>query len=340
MIQSVSVLLLDEMLTSSVSLPLEMLIAAADVWRRDHRMPGGALSSPGKLRIETLSIGSKKVSTRAGLTLCADKKLSQATPGDLILLPTFWRNPLRGVKYASDVTTWLEAAVDQKKLVCTVSTGSFLLAETGLVNGRAATTHWFYMDKFAARYPEVLLQRRHLITQSDSIYCAGSINSVADLMIHLIGQHFSAAIARQVESQFSPEIRRTYRDTLYVEGEARLHHDELVADVQDLLNAHRGEPVDIARIAERFGISPRSLNRRFKKVTGTTPLAYLQHKRVNDARELLSKTDLQVAEIASRVGYEDASYFSGLFKAHMQLSPSEYRKSVRGKLFSTLRSSD
>lgn len=336
MIQSVSVVLLDEMLTSSVSLPLEMLIAASDVWRRDSRTTGKTNSAAGKLSIETLALSSKTVRTKAGLTLRADRKLNQAKPGDLILLPTFWRNPLRGIKYARLLQAWLEEAVASGKLVCTVSTGSFLLAETGLLNSRAATTHWFYMDKFAARYPEVLLQRRHLITQSDSIYCAGSINSVADLMIHLIGQHFSPAVARQVESQFSPEIRRTYKDTLYVEGDSQLHHDEVVASVQDRLNSQSGEPINIAALANNAGISARSLNRRFKKITGHTPLGYLQQKRITDARELLAKTDLLVAEVALSVGYEDASYFSGLFKQHMQLTPAEYRKSVRGKLFSTV----
>lgn len=335
MIQSVSVILLDEMLTSSVSLPLEMLIAATDVLRRDSRMPANTNAPTDKLTIETLALNDKTVRTKAGLTLQADRKLNQAKPGDLILLPTFWRNPLRGVKYAHALQAWLEEAVASGKLVCTVSTGSFLLAETGLLNGRAATTHWFYMDKFAARYPEVILQRRHLITQSDSIYCAGSINSVADLMIHLIGLHFSPAIARQVESQFSPEIRRTYRDTLYVEGDSQLHHDEVVASVQDQLNTQSNQALDIATLAKNVGISVRSLNRRFKKITGSSPLAYLQQKRINDARELLAKTDLLVAEIAISVGYEDASYFSGLFKQHMQLTPAEYRKSVRGKLFST-----
>ncbi|MFK7733019.1 MAG: GlxA family transcriptional regulator [Pseudomonadales bacterium] len=330
------------MLTSSVSLPLEMLIAAADVWRRDNRTLAKENTEVdkrgagvGKLNIETLALHNKTVRTKAGLTLQADRKLNQAIPGDLIILPTFWRNPLRSVKYARALQPWLEQAMDSGKLVCTVSTGSFLLAETGLLAGRAATTHWFYMDKFAARYPSVLLQRHHLITQSDSIYCAGSINSVADLMIHLIGQHFSPAIARQVESQFSPEIRRTYRDTLYVEGDSQLHHDEVVAAVQDRLNKQSSDHIDIAGLASSLGISVRSLNRRFKKITGNTPLKYLQHKRMSDARELLAKTDLLVAEVALNVGYEDASYFSGLFKQHMQLTPAEYRKSVRGKLFST-----
>ncbi len=155
-------------------------------------------------------------------------------------------------------------------------------------------------------------------------------------MIHLIGQHFSPAVARQVESQFSPEIRRTYKDTLYVEGDSQLHHDEVVASVQDRLNSQSGEPINIAALANNAGISARSLNRRFKKITGHTPLGYLQQKRITDARELLAKTDLLVAEVALSVGYEDASYFSGLFKQHMQLTPAEYRKSVRGKLFSTV----
>ncbi len=328
MLHSVAVLLLDDMLTSSISLPLEMLYAADNTARQ--RQPG----RQARLAVQTVAAEEHRcVRTQAGLTLLADTHWPQAKQPQLLLLPTFWRNPLRGVRKAEALTPWLRELAEAGVLLCTVSTGSFLLAEAGLLANRAATTHWSYFDTFARRYPNTLLQRHHLITQSGTVYCAGSLNAIADLMVHLISEQYSPEISRQVESQFSPEIRSQHRESLYVEGQPGLHHDETIAAVQDQLNAGSGKMPSMATIARRFDLSTRSLNRRFKDVTGLTPLQYLQQKRINDARELLHKTDLKVSDIASTVGYEDSSYFCALFKRHVQLSPQQYRSAVRGKLF-------
>lgn len=325
MLKSVAIVLFDEMLASSISLPLEMLYSAQNI----ARLSG----SRDTLEVRTVSIDRRAVTTQAGLTLLADTRYSNVDHADLIVLPTYWRNPLRGIRKTEKLIPWLQKAAENGSQICTASTGSFLLAEAGLLDDRAATTHWFYLDLFSQRYPQVQLKRHHLITQADNLHCAGSLNAVADLMVYFIGRYFNESIARHVESQFSPEIRRTHRDSLYVEGHADLHHDETVAAIQATITASSDRPLSIKSLAEIHGISLRSLNRRFRSITGQTPLAYLQRQRINSARELLLKTDMTIADIAATVGYEDASYFSGLFKRLVQISPQSYRKSVRRKLF-------
>ncbi len=328
MLHSVAVVLLDEMLTSSISLPVEMLYSAQNIAKRE-----GAEHNP--MIMQTVCLERRTVRTQAGLTLLADVRYSELPAPSLILLPTFWRNPLRGIRQARKLIPWLQKAAAQGTQICTVSTGSFLLAEAGLLDQRAATTHWFYLDMFQKRYPLVHLQRHHLITQADNLHCAGSLNSVADLMVYFIGRYFGENVARQVESQFSPEIRRTHRESLYIEGRSDLHHDEAIAAIQASINSNSDQPLSIQALAAEHNISARTLNRRFKEITGHTPLHYLQQKRISSARELLLKTDMSVADIASAVGYEDSSYFIGLFKRAVQLTPQNYRNSVRRKLFST-----
>lgn len=92
-----------------------------------------------------------------------------------------------------------------------MGTGSYLLAEAGLLDGKPATTHWNYFEQFSQRYPAVDLKSRHLITQSDNIYCVGSVNSIADLMVHMVEEWFGSRIARAVENQFSPAVSQTQR---------------------------------------------------------------------------------------------------------------------------------
>ncbi len=254
-------------------------------------------------------------------------------PPDLLVLPAIWRNPRRTVDAAAP---WLQRLRDMAAAgtrICSVGTASYLLAEAGLLDGRPATTHWNYFDAFARRYPRVQLKSRHLITQSDNIYCAGSVNSIADLMVHIVEEWYGSALARAIENQFSPEIRRSFRDAAYQNEPLSSHHDETVLEAQQWLQQHLEQSQSLAQLAPRLGLSPRSLSRRFRQAIGMTPQAYLQSLRINAARELLRHSNLPVSEVAWKVGLQDASYFSSLFKQHAGMSPLQYREAVRGKLF-------
>jgi hypothetical protein len=120
----------------------------------------------------------------------------------------------------------------------------------------------------------VQLKRQHLITRAGNLFCAGSINSVADLTGYFIERFYGTQVARQVEGHFSPEIRRSYRQQGYVAGEANMHHDELMIDAQHWLQTHAADPVDFGQLAQQFSMSQRTLNRRFKLATGMSPGRY------------------------------------------------------------------
>ncbi len=329
MLKTVSIVLFDDMLASSACLPLEMLHSADNTAKSLE--PGRE-----RLKIQTVSVRKKSIRTQAGLQLIADETIKQADTPELLIIPTFWRNPIRGLRKNKDLLGWLRECDKLGAQLCSVSTGSYLLAEAGLLNKRPATTHWFYLDAFARRYPEVKLQRQHMITKADRVFSAGSINALADLMIYFITEHFSERVANQVESQFSPEIRRTYRETLYIEGNYSLHHDETVALLQDFINANSHKSINMQELAADHQMAIRTLNRRFKAVSGVSPSTYLVKRRLDNARELLGKSNLSIAEIAETVGFKDSSYFIKQFKQHIAVTPLRYRQSVRGKLFKTL----
>ena len=221
----------------------------------------------------------------------------------MLIIPALWRNPLTTLRRHADLLPWLRELAQRDTHLCAVGTGSFFLAEAGLLTGKPATTHWFYFDQFARRYPQVQLQRRHLITEADNIFCVGSVNSVADLTIHFIELYYGAQIARKVEAQFSPEIRRPFESHVYAAGSADVHGDEVIAQAQDMLRSRYAEALNIADLARTLDISVRSLNRRFKNATGLSPSLYLQQQRLNTARELLRTSNLSITEVASAVGY-------------------------------------
>ena len=326
---TVGFILYPHALMSSVTLPAEMLSAADNIARtrkrKQHRL---VLKIASVVRPEDAA--DDRVNIQANCSLEALREL------DLLILPALWRNPMPVVQRHRELLPLLRETAKSDALICAVGTGSCFLAEAGLLDNRAATTHWFYMDRFAHLYPAVNTKSRHLITRSGNLYCAGSIHSVADLTGHFIEHFYGPQIARQVDAHFSPEVRRSYHDYGFFEGEVNRHHDELIVDAQQWLREHFAEKINFGEMACSLGISQRSLNRRFNQACGQSPGRYLQQLRLQHACELLRDSNLSIAAIADEVGYFDFSYFSTLFRERMAQTPSEYRKSVRGKLFSPL----
>jgi transcriptional regulator GlxA family with amidase domain len=177
------------------------------------------------------------------------------------------------------------------------------------------------------------LKKDFFITQSENMYCAASINSLADLTVFFIREMYSSEIAHHVERHFSHEIRRPYESLRYFEGSYDQHSDESILQAQLWLRDHYAEQVKLQDLAAHCGMSMRTLNRRFKKSTGLTPLKYLQETRLGVARELIQSTNLSIGEIAYRVGYTDLGHFTALFKTLFDATPHEYRTTVRAKLF-------
>lgn len=325
----ITLLALPDALASSLSLPMEMLTAADQLARASR-----AGATP--LRHDCVGPGGTKIQTANGLTLKLSGEIRDIHATDLLIIPALWRNPLTVLRRHGDVLSWLQQLALDKTLLCAVGTGSFFLAEAGLLDAKPATTHWFYFDQFAQRYPRVLLQRHHLITEAGNIFCAGSVNSVADLTIHFIELFYGRVLARKVETQFSPEIRQPFANHVYSAGRADVHSDELVVQAQDYLRDNFAEVVRMPELADSLGISLRSLNRRFKAATGISPTHYLVQQRLHNARELLRTSNLGIAEVAMATGYSDSDYFSRLFREAMKQSPRDYRESVRGKLFTVI----
>ena len=319
-------LLYPHALATSVTLPMEILQAAsqmASAKSRSGPQVNMLLASPIKEPI-TLS---------SGLTLLPDVSYAQLPELDLLLLPAIWRNPVPTIRAMEGWLDTLRAYAAAGTRICSVGTASCLLAEAGLLTGQPATTHWNYFDQFTRRYPEVELKTRHLITQSGNIYCVGSVNSIADVMVHISEEWFGSRIARAVENQFSPEIRRNFRAAAYQNEADSSHHDETVIEAQQWLQERLGRAVTMKDLARHLDLTSRTLNRRFRQATGMSPQAYLQSLRISHARELLKHSNLGVGEIAWQVGLQDASYFSQLFRRHSGMSPLQYREAVRGKLF-------
>lgn len=324
--QEIHFVLLPNMLASSVTLPMEMLKGGENYARVINRRAE-------QLNIRLVAQSMAPVMTRSGIMLSPDIDLAETSTADLILLPALWRNPIRVLEKSQPLLPWLNRQHENGAIISAVGTGVCFLAEAGLLDNKAATTHWHYFDAFQSRYPNVLLKRQYFITQSGNLYCAASVNSLADLVVHFLQRLYGNQVASHIERHFSHEIRRSYESSGFFEGETNRHPDEDIVQAQMWLQDNYNKEVRLSDVASRFEMSVRSFNRRFKAATGMSPLQYLQHVRIQIAKDLLKTSNLTISEIAFNVGYTDMGHFTALFKKLLTTTPSDYRTTVRGKLF-------
>mgnify|MGYP005990543781 CR=1 FL=1 len=329
---NVNLLIYPHVLATGVTLPVEMLLAGEAFARRYDK-------SVIKLNTQFLSESVTTIKSRAGITMVADITLDDdivksPMAADIIIVPSLWRNPRPVLKNHGKLVSWIKQCWLQGSTIIGVGTGVCFLAESGLLDNHSATTHWHYVDQFKRDYPLVDLKPDFFITQSERIYCAASLNALADIIVHVISQHYGKAAAQNVERNFSHEIRKPYEEQRYLEGSGDRHADELIAEIQFWLRTHLNTELTLTEIAEQFGMSQRSFTRRFKAATGVRATQYWQQLRIETAKELLASSNLTIQEIADQVGYQDQGHLTRLFKQDLNLTPKSYRAMVRKKLFS------
>jgi len=330
--QHVTIVGFRKVLGTSITIPMEMLHAADLIGRiKGHHH---------SLQMQLISPDGANIQLTAGLELVCRTPLAAAARTDLIIIPALWGNPVGVVRQYPELLAWLHEQHERGTAICAVGTGSFFLAEAGLLHNKVATTHWYYFEHFAQHYPDVLLQRERFITRAGNLYCAGSVNSVRDVMLHFIEEHYSAATANQVSRHFTHEVKRSYTSNFLKNAPQNYHDDETIVEIQDWMHNEFHRAMTLGDIAARFGMSVRSLNRRFRQATGRSPMQYLQQVRMDNAKDLLRSTNLAVAEVAFACGYTDNSYFSAQFRRSISLSPRAYRDLVRKKLFQVNRHED
>jgi transcriptional regulator GlxA family with amidase domain len=227
---------------------------------------------------------------------------------------------------AARLAAWTADRHREGTLLCSVCCGAFLLAETGLLAGRVATTHWALAERFARTFPEVALDTDKLLIDDGDVITAGGLMAWVDLGLKLIDRLVGPAVMLATARYFL--VDPGAREQRFYSGFAPslTHGDAAVLKVQHWLQPRSHEKIDVPMMAAEAGLGERTFLRRFHRATGLKPTEYLQHLRVGKARDMLELSTATVDEIAWRVGYEDPGAFRKTFKRIMGLSPGEYRR--------------
>lgn len=244
-------------------------------------------------------------------------------PGHLIAPPSLVMpgkmQPMQGF------ATWMAASHAEGTTLCSVCAGAFVLGETGLLEGRPATTHWAFADALAERFPAIRVETDRMVIDDGDIITAGGILAWTDLGLtlveRLLGATVMLATARFLLVDPPGRLQRPYGAFV-----PRLDHgDAAILKVQHWLQATGAKEHAIPALAERAGLEERTFLRRFRKATGLRPTEYAQQIRIAKAREALELSKRPVAQIAWEVGYGDAAAFRKLFQRITGLSPADYR---------------
>jgi transcriptional regulator GlxA family with amidase domain len=322
----------NDILASGVFAPIDVLTAANIICMRRMRAKARRMQPVFSWRIE--SVDGKPVRTRSGQVVHVDGRIDVRTAADGVFLTAPFVDDLdQFLKERQTILQPLFAGLrkqhERGALLGTYCTGSYLFAQAGLLDGRVATTHWSNAKDFQKRYPRVNLSASHILTEEDRIICGGAVTSYLNLALRMVAEltneELAAATARLLLIDTSRDSQQPYAS--FDVGEGLDHSDALVAKVQRWMRKHFRESIRLPDLARQFGTSERTLNRRFKAITGEPPLRYLQSVRIEAAKASLESRRLSVDSICHQVGYGDVSTFRQLFKREVGLSPHDYQRS-------------
>lgn len=227
---------------------------------------------------------------------------------------------------------WLRRLHNDGALVCSVCSGSVMLATTGLLDGLPATTHWGYVDHFRRFFPAVDLQPQRILLPAGPdhrIVTAGGMSAWEDLALYLIARHHGEAVAVRAAKLFLFGDRSEGQLLYAARVNPRRHEDATVARAQAWLAEHYAARDCLARVTAGSGLSERSFKRRFRRVTGMTPLEYVQTLRIEEARQMLESGEDAIDVIVGQIGYDDPASFRRLFKRMTGVTPGRYRQRYR-----------
>ncbi len=305
---------------------VDVLLAAGNIWQTLVRTE--SQKSPFGVRIvaptrEAFTCGNR-------IPVVPDCAATDNPMANIVILPELWLGPDESIRGRHpELMEWIRHVYKAGATLYSACSGAVMLAETGLLDGCDATSHWGYQDLFRQQYPKVRFQPEPNLVFADSIgriVTAGGTTSWHDLAIHIISRHCSPGEALRIAKVY----------LLKWHGEGQLpyatlvrrtpHADSVVRSCEEWLASHYQRTDAIKRVIEMANIPERTLKRRFKAATGATLIDYLQNLRVEEAKRLLESGHMPVDEISVEVSYEDTSFFRRLFKRRTGLTPSQYRR--------------
>ncbi len=319
--KDITVLLLDQTFSSTAIGPMEVFRHAGSLW---NILTGSQPDPP--FRVTTASADGGTVNCDGGIRIQPNVGLKDIRHSDLIFIPTTGLGIDDVVERNEPVVPWLKRMHKREVAIASVCSGVGLVAASGLLDGRRATTHWGLAERFRAKYPNVIWMPECMVTEDRGFYCGGGVNAALDLSVYLVERFCGHEIATQTAKALLIEMPRVWQSGFAIVPLKTDHSDDNISSAQEWLHKNFQKTFSLEDPAKRVGMSVRNFVRRFKEATGDSPLIYLQKLRIAAAKRMLESNHRSMQEISDSVGYQDVAFFRSLFQRHTGVSPSEYRE--------------
>src|SRR3954447_632106 len=268
----------------------------------------------------------KRVRTQTGFVLEAPHGLRALDRADTIVVPG-WSNP--EVPPPPKLTRALVRAYERGARIVSICTGAFVLAATGLLDGRRATTHWMYADLLQARFPEIEVDPHVLYVAEDRVMTSAGTGAGIDLCLHIVACDHGADVAAAVARRMVMPLHRSGGQAQFVDTSVTTESADAMAALLDWGRSNLATGVTVDDLARRAAMSPRTLTRRFRATAGMPPGEWLHRERLRLAQRLLESSDEPIERVARRAGYESRATMRAQFTTRLRTSPRAYRRTFR-----------
>src|SRR3954454_15559699 len=296
--KEITVLLLDQMFSSTAIGPMEVFRHAGSLWN----ILTGTRCDP-SFHVTTASADGRPVQCDGEIQIRPNLALNDVGKTDLIFVPTTGLSVDDVVERNASIVPWLQRRSTRGVAIASVCSGVGLVAATGMLDGKRATTHWGLAERFREKYPKVKWMPELMVTEDHGFYCGGGVHASLDLSLYLVEKFCGHDIAMQTAKALLIETPRAWQSGFAIVPLKTEHNDQAISNAQEWLHENFHHTFPLESPARRVGMSLRNFVRRFKHATGDSPLMYLQKLRIAAARRLLENNHRSVQEISDSVGY-------------------------------------
>lgn len=278
-----------------------------------------------KFEVEYVGLNQYVPANNGEYTIKTDRLLKDVSKTDLLIIPPTFGDMDKGIEANKEAIPYFTKLHNNGSEIASLCIGAFLLAETGLLDGKKCSTHWAYIQEFKAKYPLIDVEDGAIITEHDNIYSSGGASSLWNLVLYLVEKYSDRETAVMISKYFALDIGRDSQAAFAIFRGQRNHGDIEIQKVQDYIEKHYDDKLTIDGLANLINTGRRTFERRFKEATNNTLVEYIQRVRIEAAKKFFEASRKNVSEVMFDVGYTDTKAFRDVFKKVTGLTPIEYR---------------